>query len=81
MKLGNLTMGTKMMLGPVFAGLLPADPEDATEAHSHVSPTSLWKPFNEIADPQEILHSLRLLRFILKNPACKQAFLQLLRES
>ncbi|KAL7054437.1 hypothetical protein AAHC03_026040 [Spirometra sp. Aus1] len=89
-----LTAGAKLVLGTPFTPLAhesehssPATAAAETSAihHSTVQSADDWqahpRPFGDICDPSDIGRALCLLFVILNQSECKQAFLDLLRES
>ncbi|KAL7058566.1 hypothetical protein AAHC03_013296 [Spirometra sp. Aus1] len=89
-----LTAGAKLVLGTPFTPLAhesehSSPPTAAVETsaihHSTVQSADDWqahpRPFGDICDPSDIGRALCLLFVILNQSECKQAFLDLLRES
>uniref|UniRef100_A0A915EVD3 C2H2-type domain-containing protein n=1 Tax=Echinococcus canadensis TaxID=519352 RepID=A0A915EVD3_9CEST len=80
----TLTSGSKLVLGAQQPPTLPDQPVPTSQPSLPPSSAAAVNEeivaFGKVVDVSEILHALSLLHFILQQPICKQAFLDLIRK-
>ena len=77
----SLSAGTKLVLGAQQPPTLPDQLVVAPQLSS--TPASVSEDviaFSSVSDASEVVHSLSLIHFIIQQPICKQAFLEILRK-
>ncbi|EUB64119.1 hypothetical protein EGR_01247 [Echinococcus granulosus] len=80
----TLTSGSKLVLGAQQPPTLPDQPVPTSQPSLPPSSAAAVNEeivaFGKVVDVSEVLHALSLLHFILQQPICKQAFLDLIRK-